>query len=536
MVKDGSKAARRASSDASRTYHSTTSQSRARPPRIPSEVHETPTTIEKIWQPLFESGKPTTRLGQFLRGLALHLIEDYEPKNSLVVTPAKLLRFFSETKLEDENYPWDTIFGGRMTNAHLSTMYRKLQCQHHLVQTHNQELPSVPALTPGGFETLMIYLIQAHPDSEYDRLNKAVMDMPISNAEDRQERFPKSLSRRLLPSQANLQAEQRLVASLDHEPLVQLKRPINIPGPPPPQASAPRQQTSFPERERNPYSSTSFSSAIDDDELIASSVQIERERQPYSAKEGTGKTYDDHQDRERDRERGSKRERRPSTSHHRPEPVPSNRATRAASNTPTPVSYVNNAASAEPVNVPAPSRHRLSFSQQPGPPPSMFNNVGGNAAGRRTPPPRNPYARSEPADIHTIPPSQYTSNSSTGYPNSSTIREPYRNIGDPDEESGRRHHTRRPTGNGGSTEDDSSSGRGYPIPPRPPPSSQGYDSSNPPPVGSYPRGGMAGSYDGRRATWYGTGAPNAGSDGYGSFMGTGSGYTPNQPYGSSTQH
>ena len=33
------------------------------------------TTLEKIWQPLFDGeGKPTARLGQFLRGLAIHIV------------------------------------------------------------------------------------------------------------------------------------------------------------------------------------------------------------------------------------------------------------------------------------------------------------------------------------------------------------------------------------------------------------------------------------------------------------------------------
>lgn len=39
------------------------------------------TTLEKIWGKLFEDGKPTKRLGQFLRGVALHLVSN--PTNSL---------------------------------------------------------------------------------------------------------------------------------------------------------------------------------------------------------------------------------------------------------------------------------------------------------------------------------------------------------------------------------------------------------------------------------------------------------------------
>lgn len=50
--------------------------SRARPApstRIVSDPEAT--TLEKIWQPLFDSeGQPTHRLGQFLRGLAIHIV------------------------------------------------------------------------------------------------------------------------------------------------------------------------------------------------------------------------------------------------------------------------------------------------------------------------------------------------------------------------------------------------------------------------------------------------------------------------------
>lgn len=50
--------------------------SRKRPPLAPRAMtDEEETVVEKMWQPLFDSeGKPTARLGQFLRGLALHLV------------------------------------------------------------------------------------------------------------------------------------------------------------------------------------------------------------------------------------------------------------------------------------------------------------------------------------------------------------------------------------------------------------------------------------------------------------------------------
>jgi hypothetical protein len=35
-------------------------------------------------------------------------MEDYDPKKSLVISPAKMRRFYEETKIEDEIYPWNS--------------------------------------------------------------------------------------------------------------------------------------------------------------------------------------------------------------------------------------------------------------------------------------------------------------------------------------------------------------------------------------------------------------------------------------------
>jgi hypothetical protein len=49
--------------------------SRSRPVMAGMATDAEATTVEKIWQPLFDSnGMPTARLGQFLRGLALHIV------------------------------------------------------------------------------------------------------------------------------------------------------------------------------------------------------------------------------------------------------------------------------------------------------------------------------------------------------------------------------------------------------------------------------------------------------------------------------
>lgn len=51
-----------------------------------------PTTLEKIWGPLFDDGKPTARLGQFLRGLALHIVSQLLPMALPVLTVSIRLR------------------------------------------------------------------------------------------------------------------------------------------------------------------------------------------------------------------------------------------------------------------------------------------------------------------------------------------------------------------------------------------------------------------------------------------------------------
>ncbi|KAK4963745.1 hypothetical protein LTR28_004469 [Elasticomyces elasticus] len=261
--------------------------------RVLTAVEET--TLEKIWQPLFDpEGRPTPRLGQFLRGLAIHLIEDYEPRYSLVVTPTKMMKFLLEVGVPDEKYPWTSIFGGRMSYASISRLYRDLRCQQHLVQAQTHDVPNIPGLTPAGFECWMTAMILAHPDVEFERMARAVLNMPISNADDPSERFPKQLSRRLFPKQDDLHMQQRLVAAISADPAVQLRNsnPVPPPPPPPPPSTQPPLSALLAERERNPYHGPSFSSAVvDDDDPLPPAIPIERERQPYTAKQGSGKIY-----------------------------------------------------------------------------------------------------------------------------------------------------------------------------------------------------------------------------------------------------
>ncbi len=37
-------------------------------------------------------------------------IEDHEPRHSIVVTPAKMVRYYEIVKLKNELYPWSSAF------------------------------------------------------------------------------------------------------------------------------------------------------------------------------------------------------------------------------------------------------------------------------------------------------------------------------------------------------------------------------------------------------------------------------------------
>lgn len=160
------------------------------------------TVLEKVWGTFFdEEGQTTKRLHLLLHGVAQHLIEDYEPKNSLVITTHKMQRYYEETTLSDqpEIYPWQHVFDDNSSSV--SRLFREpeINIEHHLVQKKLGGRPDVPGLTANGFAAWMTLLIRAHPDHEFERLLQTVRKMPINNPETK-ERLPKDLSRRLFPA------------------------------------------------------------------------------------------------------------------------------------------------------------------------------------------------------------------------------------------------------------------------------------------------------------------------------------------------
>jgi len=211
-------------------------------------------------------------------------------------------------------------------------MYRELACQHHLVQERHDERPDIPGLTPVGFEKWVTLLIQAHPDKEFERLQRAVLEMPISNPDDKKERFPKEISRRLFPGHGDYSIRDRIENAIEEHAAVEIPRRSSREERPPPPRDSPQQpykpsvaeHTYVPqghrpsvsfnlpkdadptldppyvpshlERERKPYSNIPSESAIDDTNPPMARPplnRIERERAPYTALPGGGKQYED---------------------------------------------------------------------------------------------------------------------------------------------------------------------------------------------------------------------------------------------------
>ncbi|EEH35231.1 hypothetical protein PAAG_06278 [Paracoccidioides lutzii Pb01] len=300
------------------------------PIRLSTATEET--TLEKIWGQLFDrEGNPTAKLGQLLRGIAVHLIEEYSPRNSLVVTPAKMQKYYEEMNVLEDSYPWRDIFDDQTSN--ISRLYREVRAEHHLVQDSLDSKPEIPGLTPCGFERWATLMIQTHPDQEFARLQRTVRKMPISNPNNRKERFPKEISRRLFPRSADYTLREYLERHISKHCQVDLLRnpkAATITTSFPEAQSLPQhyqqqqqqQQRSTTQRYHDPSGGTtptttiplssspsrydqhacktyprtsSAQNIVDPHESQQQSLPlpIERERQPYSIQPGGGKAYKD---------------------------------------------------------------------------------------------------------------------------------------------------------------------------------------------------------------------------------------------------
>lgn len=148
-------------------------------------------------------------------------------------------------------------------------------------------------------------MIQMHPEKEAQRLQKAVLNMPINNPDNKRERFPKEIPRRLFPESPNLALREEIdqyireycavdLPSITDEEIAAERRYKSYRSPtvadeedeePQPQTQPPEQPLQRAEEQEQQQPPPT--------EETEPKYNLERERQPYTASPGATKEHDD---------------------------------------------------------------------------------------------------------------------------------------------------------------------------------------------------------------------------------------------------
>lgn len=145
--------------------------------------------------------RPKPKLVSLFKGIAGYMIALLEPTNSCVVTLDKLMQFYMtfpagpEEEKHDQDY-WLRFFNTRNPRV-LSELFCALNVEHHLVPTKTSLVPTVPGLTPRGFEVWMFTQLMTAPHREWIRLSK-VLDQWTLFDQGRVE-MPKLIPRECFP-------------------------------------------------------------------------------------------------------------------------------------------------------------------------------------------------------------------------------------------------------------------------------------------------------------------------------------------------
>ena len=109
----------------------------------------------------------------------------------------------------------------------ISSIYRCFKCQHHLIQEtgHVDIRPDIPSLTPGGFETWARVMIEAYPNTEYKRLQKALELFQIRDKGG----LPIIINRSLFPEVSDLKIRDYVKGSIEnHNTAVPTESPTSL--------------------------------------------------------------------------------------------------------------------------------------------------------------------------------------------------------------------------------------------------------------------------------------------------------------------
>ncbi|KAF8252213.1 hypothetical protein K440DRAFT_391523 [Wilcoxina mikolae CBS 423.85] len=140
--------------------------------------------------------RPKPKLIALFRGIAAYMIALLEPTHSCVVTLNKLIQFYHTFAVSgDEAREWQGFFQHR-TPKSLSELFCALNVEHHLVPTKPNQPPTVPGLTPRGFEVWMFTQLMTAPEREWHRISRILEHWTIF---DQGFEMPKVIPRKCFP-------------------------------------------------------------------------------------------------------------------------------------------------------------------------------------------------------------------------------------------------------------------------------------------------------------------------------------------------
>lgn len=200
--------------------------------------------------------RPREKLVILLRETANYMIKERPVKESIVITPEKMVDFYTTNAVDKEPLDWKAFFTAR-TLTSLSSIYRALNCEHFYMPPASDQKPCIPALTPRGFETWMFTQLMSNPDRESQRLQRLVSNWNIMNTKTGQ-LFPKSIPRRCFPDK-----EDNIIANgwwrvwgefpPDYSEDSEEDEPLALPAPGGHHYGPPREQMTPPEAMDGPF-------------------------------------------------------------------------------------------------------------------------------------------------------------------------------------------------------------------------------------------------------------------------------------------
>lgn len=166
-----------------------------------SKSHDMAHAWEQWGGPLVEVApgrepRPKPKLVALFRGIAAYMIALLEPTHSCVVTLGKLIQFYNTFAVgEGEATDWQRFFNLRSPKV-LSELFCALNVEHHLVPTKPNQTPTLPGLTPRGFEVWMFTQLMTAPHREWHRISKILDQWTIF---DQGAEMPRVIPRECFP-------------------------------------------------------------------------------------------------------------------------------------------------------------------------------------------------------------------------------------------------------------------------------------------------------------------------------------------------